>query len=228
MLEEKVAKYEHVDHPAHYGGKESPYEAIKVISSWLGPRGVFDFDLGNALKYICRAGAKPSESGVQGLKQDLQKAVWYLNHAIEVLSFQACLVRKDDGFDSDSSAAQEWAETPSSGMLSSFSRRFLAGTVLDKLLDVLKSRPEEFICLLGDAASDYHFKKSDKEMSELLSRLRAACYFYFSELATDMRAKEEGVSGEAGRAEEGGSNGKDSDGLAQDGHHIHYTAVPSR
>ena len=192
MLEEKAIRYEHVDHPAHYGGKESPYEAIKVISSWLGPRGVFDFDLGNAMKYICRAGAKPSESGVQGLKQDLQKAVWYLNHAIEVASFQSCLVRKDDGFDSDSSADKEQAETPSSSVGSS---RIFTGIVLDKLLDVLKSRPEEFICMLGDAASDYRFKKNDTEMGGLLSRLREACYFYFSELAADMRAKEEGVSG---------------------------------
>jgi hypothetical protein len=44
---------EAVDHPAHYGGANNPYEAIRVIEAWgLG------FCLGNALKYICRAGRK--------------------------------------------------------------------------------------------------------------------------------------------------------------------------
>jgi hypothetical protein len=43
---------EKINHPAHYGG-DTAYEAIKVISAWgLG------FSLGNAVKYICRAGKK--------------------------------------------------------------------------------------------------------------------------------------------------------------------------
>ena len=44
---------EKVNHPKHYGGEDNPYEAIKVIDAWkLG------FSLGNAVKYIARAGAK--------------------------------------------------------------------------------------------------------------------------------------------------------------------------
>lgn len=44
---------EKVDHPQYYGGKENPYEAIKVIEAWgLG------FCLGNTLKYIARFGEK--------------------------------------------------------------------------------------------------------------------------------------------------------------------------
>ena len=36
-----------VEHPAHYGGADNPYEAIKVIEAWgLG------FCLGNTIKYI--------------------------------------------------------------------------------------------------------------------------------------------------------------------------------
>lgn len=63
-----------VDHPAHYGGKDNPYEAIKVIDAWeLG------FCLGNAVKYISRAGKKDSTKEIE----DLEKAVWYLNHEIE-------------------------------------------------------------------------------------------------------------------------------------------------
>ena len=35
-----------VEHPAHYGGADNPYEAIKVIEAWgLG------FCLGNTIKY---------------------------------------------------------------------------------------------------------------------------------------------------------------------------------
>lgn len=46
-----------IDHPDHYGGKDNPYEAIKVIEAWdLG------FCLGNAVKYISRAGKKNGES----------------------------------------------------------------------------------------------------------------------------------------------------------------------
>lgn len=59
-----------VDHPAHYGG-DSTYEAIKVIEAWgLG------FHLGNAVKYIARAGKKGSAL------EDLQKARWYLDREI--------------------------------------------------------------------------------------------------------------------------------------------------
>lgn len=44
---------ESVDHPAHYGGGENPYECIRVVEAWgLG------FHLGNAVKYTARAGKK--------------------------------------------------------------------------------------------------------------------------------------------------------------------------
>lgn len=60
-----------VDHPAHYGGADNPYEAIKVIEAWdLG------FCLGNAVKYISRAEKKGDAL------TDLKKARWYLDHEI--------------------------------------------------------------------------------------------------------------------------------------------------
>lgn len=63
---------EAVDHPAHYGGADNPYEAIKVIEAWkLG------FHLGNTVKYISRAGQKGDAL------EDLRKAAWYLNREIE-------------------------------------------------------------------------------------------------------------------------------------------------
>lgn len=64
-----------VNHPAHYGGKDDPYEAIKVITAWkLG------FNLGNTVKYISRAGKKSD-----ALIQDLKKAQFYLNYEIAQL-----------------------------------------------------------------------------------------------------------------------------------------------
>lgn len=48
-----------VNHPPHYGGADNPYEAIKVIEAWgLG------FCVGNAVKYIARAGKKPETCSV--------------------------------------------------------------------------------------------------------------------------------------------------------------------
>jgi len=58
--------------PAHYSGL-SP-EPITVIESWgLG------FNLGNALKYISRAGRKTVDAS-----EDLEKARWYLSREIEL------------------------------------------------------------------------------------------------------------------------------------------------
>jgi hypothetical protein len=45
-------------HPAHYGGEDNPYEAIKVIEAWLSPEAFIGFCRGNAIKYLSRAGKK--------------------------------------------------------------------------------------------------------------------------------------------------------------------------
>lgn len=61
-----------VNHPQHYGGGDNRYEAIKVIEAWgLG------FCLGNAVKYIARAGRKTVDP-----LEDLRKARWYIDHEI--------------------------------------------------------------------------------------------------------------------------------------------------
>jgi hypothetical protein len=61
-----------VIHPQHYGGKDNPYEAIKVIEAWQ-----VGFNLGNTLKYISRAGKKDN------IIQDLEKALFYLDREIQ-------------------------------------------------------------------------------------------------------------------------------------------------
>lgn len=67
----RAERAEAIEHPAHYGGAENPYEAIKVIEAWdLG------FHLGNTVKYIARAGQKGDAL------TDLKKARWYLDRQI--------------------------------------------------------------------------------------------------------------------------------------------------
>ena len=78
---------ESIDHPDHYGGKDSPYEAIKVIEAWgLG------FCLGNAVKYIARAGKKDPAKHVE----DLEKARWYLDREIARVQTAATMSKETD------------------------------------------------------------------------------------------------------------------------------------
>jgi hypothetical protein len=67
---------EQVNNPEHYGGKQNTYEAIKVIEAWE-----LNFHLGNVIKYISRAGKKEKTK----LKEDLEKAKWYLDRFIGTL-----------------------------------------------------------------------------------------------------------------------------------------------
>ena len=69
----KVAKIkeDNVNHPSHY----TAYKGVKVIQ--LTEQ--MNFNRGNAVKYICRAGLKNKDKEVE----DLQKAIWYLNREIE-------------------------------------------------------------------------------------------------------------------------------------------------
>ena len=65
-----------IDSPKHYGGKDNPYEAIKVIEAWdLG------FNLGNVVKYVARAGKKEGND----IADELKKAKWYLEREINKL-----------------------------------------------------------------------------------------------------------------------------------------------
>lgn len=72
----EIEKKEAVLHPNHYGGKDNPYEARKVIRAWgLG------FNLGNTLKYLCRNGKKNPDKQIE----DLEKALFYLQDEINFL-----------------------------------------------------------------------------------------------------------------------------------------------
>lgn len=67
-----------VSHPSHYQSK-SGLEVINVIEAFTeGLEGIEAVDTGNAIKYICRWKDK---NGVQ----DLEKAMWYIQHLIDHL-----------------------------------------------------------------------------------------------------------------------------------------------
>ena len=69
---------EWVNGPSHYGGKENPYEVIKVCEAWG-----LDFDayLFNVVKYVARAGKKDTSKELE----DLKKAAFYLDRKIKNL-----------------------------------------------------------------------------------------------------------------------------------------------
>ena len=71
--------------PKHYAGF-GQFSAVVIIRRWNAIRRAIgieqvSFNVGNALKYIQRAGLKPGQDEVQ----DLEKAVWYLNNRIHEL-----------------------------------------------------------------------------------------------------------------------------------------------
>lgn len=63
-----------VNHPSHY--TKGKIEVADFIADQK-----LNFDRGNAVKYVCRAGSKDPEKEVQ----DLEKAIWYINHEIKML-----------------------------------------------------------------------------------------------------------------------------------------------
>ena len=69
-----MPKDDAVSHPSHYADGK-----IEVID-FIEDKGL-NFNRGNAVKYICRAGKKDPAKEVE----DLEKAMWYINHEIERL-----------------------------------------------------------------------------------------------------------------------------------------------
>ena len=73
-IADKGTQSDNVNHPSHY--TDGRIEVIDFIEDKeLG------FHLGNAVKYISRAGRKNPDKTIE----DLRKAVWYINRQIERL-----------------------------------------------------------------------------------------------------------------------------------------------
>lgn len=66
-------KSDPVNHPSHYADVVPGIECIDVTQH-------FDFCIGNVIKYLWRCGHKDGNSNLQEMK----KAQWYLNKAIEI------------------------------------------------------------------------------------------------------------------------------------------------
>lgn len=64
--------HDEVNHPKHYTDTPFGLEVIEITDK-------YDFTVGNALKYIFRAGKKGDAV------KDLDKAVWYLKHKIKMM-----------------------------------------------------------------------------------------------------------------------------------------------
>jgi hypothetical protein len=69
---------EMVNHPEHYGGKDNPYEVVKIAEGTGLDNDAYLF---NVLKYIVRAGKKDSNKEIE----DLKKAKFYLERRINNL-----------------------------------------------------------------------------------------------------------------------------------------------
>lgn len=74
--EQFTPQLDNVDHPSHYQ-TDKGIEVIDVIEAFTEQlTGVVAFDIGCAIKYMCRWKKKNG-------KEDLRKAIWYLEHAIK-------------------------------------------------------------------------------------------------------------------------------------------------
>ena len=85
-LTEEPKKEDWVNHPGHY--TKGKYECKDVIIDLLVHKemdGAYCWLIGNALKYLWRAGDKPGDYGKtreQKIIEDLDKARFYINEAI--------------------------------------------------------------------------------------------------------------------------------------------------
>ena len=71
---------DNVNHPKHYTSHPSGIECIEITRHYC-------FTIGNAIKYLWRAGLKGDSALTNTEKEieDLQKAIWYINDRINEL-----------------------------------------------------------------------------------------------------------------------------------------------
>ena len=74
------SKEDNVNHPKHYTSHPSGIECITIARHYC-------FSIGNAIKYLWRAGLKKDASLEDKQKEieDLEKAIWYINDRIKQL-----------------------------------------------------------------------------------------------------------------------------------------------
>lgn len=84
-----MAKKDNVNHPKHYTSDPSGIECIDITRHR-------NFNVGNAIKYLWRAGLKvdADKSSINKQIEDLEKAVWYIVDEIHRLGGR-CTVKTD-------------------------------------------------------------------------------------------------------------------------------------
>lgn len=84
-----MAKKDNVNHPKHYTSDPSGIECIDITRHR-------NFNVGNAIKYLWRAGFKidADKSSINKQIEDLEKAVWYIVDEIHRLGGR-CTVKTD-------------------------------------------------------------------------------------------------------------------------------------
>ena len=85
--EEDNKEHDAVNHPKHYTSHPSGVECIEITRHYT-------FDIGNAIKYLWRAGLKKEQglSDVEKEIEDCKKAIWYINDHIKHLKNPEFLV----------------------------------------------------------------------------------------------------------------------------------------
>ena len=80
MQEEYDKQHNNVNHPKYYTSHASGVECIEITRH-------YNFDIGNAIKYLWRAGLKKEQglSDVEKEIEDCKKAIWYINDHIKHL-----------------------------------------------------------------------------------------------------------------------------------------------
>ena len=67
-----ILKPDNVNHPQHYTSHPSGVECIQITEH-------MNFCLGNAMKYLWRAGQKSGSPA----REDLEKAIWYIQRELQ-------------------------------------------------------------------------------------------------------------------------------------------------
>lgn len=121
-----------INHPSHY--TDGKFETIDAIESWrLG------YHLGNAVKYISRAGKKSKDTELE----DLQKARWYIKRYLDYRHLQVerlCAMEyaTDKGLDLYLALAMMYLAGPPQGF---YAHRALAA--LERAIGVREARAND-------------------------------------------------------------------------------------
>jgi len=154
-----------INHPHHYcHGRK--YEPIEVIDDWnLG------FNLGNAVKYLSRAGRK------ENALEDLKKAAWYIDREIKRNEPPAPSLQYEELVMALAAEADDW-EFPHGldDVVYYNSAEAGATDVDDQQLDYWEAADDEWVAF-WDSDDDYMWdpslgpvELSDKEIQDILDR----------------------------------------------------------